>query len=310
MKEIATLEKEETKEVVVITGSSSGIGYETALRLARSGYKVYGTMRNQKRTPSLEKRAKEEGLPLEVLTLDVTRDDLVKQVFHQILQKEGRIDILINNAGIGGYGAIEEAPISLFRSVMETNYFGVIHCVQQVLPSMRKRKKGHIINVTSLAGTLASAFHSPYSASKFALESFSECLAQEMLPFNVRVSVIQPGIIATSIFDAKKTEQNSKYPTTHYPRIYRFYLNFKNGLKLKNPPGVVAKRILKVIRNPNAPFRNPSGIGASAILQGRKGQTDEQWIQWGNSSDEAWCATVDEDIAQEYRTLIQKVETS
>ncbi len=291
-------------DIAFVTGSSSGIGFETALRLAKSGFKVYAAMRNPDRSPELGNRALKEKLPIEVVKMDVTDLEEVQRTFATVFDKEGHLDILVNNAGIGGHGAIEEAPLSLFRQIMETNYFGTLHCIKQVLPSMRERKKGHILNVTSLAGTMASAFHGPYSASKFAVESLSECLAQELLPYRVRVSIIQPGVIETPIF---KKGDTSTHVQTNYHRLHRFYLNFKNGLKLKNPPSVVAKRVLKVIRNPLAPFRNPSGLGAYGALEYRKKMTDEEWIQLGNLSDEAWCKTVEPDIAKEYMDLCNQL---
>jgi NAD(P)-dependent dehydrogenase (short-subunit alcohol dehydrogenase family) len=293
--------------IVLITGTSTGIGYYTAIRLAQSGHKVYATMRNPQRSPELQDFAKESRLPITVLTLDVTSDESVEKAFRYVFEKEGHIDVLVNNAGIAGSGAVEETPMELFRANMETNYFGALRCIKQVLPLMRERQSGYIINVTSLAGTIASNFHSPYSASKFALESLSECLAQEVYEFNIKVAIVQPGIIDTPIFKEKERNEVA-VPKTKYPRIIRFFLEFQNSLQNNRiPPGVVAKKIKKIIETENPNLRNPASIDAAPILNWRKSMTDEEWIRHGMISDEDWCKTVSEEISNKYRQIISSI---
>ena len=183
--------------VVLITGTSSGIGLATALTLGRAGHKVYATMRNPTKAPELGQTAAAEKLPIKISIMDVDSDSSVKEGIENIRKDAGQIDVLVNNAGVERSGSIEETPLAEFRAVMETNYFGVIRCVQAVAPEMRKRKSGCIINVSSVAGRISCTPMAPYTASKFALEALSECLAQEMKTFNVRVALVEPGIIDT-----------------------------------------------------------------------------------------------------------------
>src|SRR5215510_7969224 len=181
---------------IVITGASRGIGFATALELARAGHAVVATMRNPAGSPELREQAANEKLPLRIETMDVDSDESVKVAFGQILA-QGPVDVLVNNAGIERTGAIEETPVADFRTCMETNYFGAIRCIQAVMRPMRERRSGAIINVTSVAGRIAVSPMGPYTASKFALEALSEALAQELKAFGVRVAIVKPGIIDT-----------------------------------------------------------------------------------------------------------------
>src|SRR6267154_2121940 len=182
---------------ILITGTSKGIGLEAALAFGRAGHKVAAAMRNPERAPELTNVAKRENPPITAYTLDVDNDSSVREGINRIVKEMGPIDVLVNNAGIERMGAIEELPLAEFRAVIETNYFGVIRCIQTVLPSMRKRKSGCIINIASAAGRIASPAMSAYSASKFALESLSEILAQEVKAFGIHVVIVEPGIIDT-----------------------------------------------------------------------------------------------------------------
>ena len=182
---------------VLITGTSTGIGLATALTLGRAGHKVYATMRNPSRAPELGERAAQEKLPIKISVMDVDSDSSVKTGIANIQKDAGQIDVLVNNAGIERNGSIEELALSEFRAVMETNYFGALRCIQAVVPQMRQRKSGCIINVSSVAGRVATSPLAPYTASKFALEALSDALAQEMKMFNVRVAIVEPGIIDT-----------------------------------------------------------------------------------------------------------------
>jgi NAD(P)-dependent dehydrogenase (short-subunit alcohol dehydrogenase family) len=187
--------------VVIITGTSTGIGFATAVALGRAGHEVFATMRHPERSPALQTLATQEHLPITVLPLDVTQDDSVAQAVQQMLAARGRLDVLINNAGIAPLGAVEELPLAAFRQTMDTNYFGALRCIQAVLPHMRAQHSGCIINVSSIAGRIASAGQSAYCASKFALEALSEALAAEVKAHNIRVVLVEPGIIDTPIFE-------------------------------------------------------------------------------------------------------------
>ena len=172
--------------LAVVTGTSSGIGLATAVALARAGHTVVATMRDLDRGAEIRQIATDEKLAIHFAVIDVDNDDSVRQGFSKIASERGPIDVLVNNAGIVGGGAIEETPVDVFRQVMETNFFGGLRCIKAVVPDMRERRSGTIVNVTSIAGRLAMAPQASYAASKWAFEALSECLAQEMRAFNVR----------------------------------------------------------------------------------------------------------------------------
>src|SRR5271170_6234721 len=198
---------------VLITGTSTGIGLATALTLGRAGHKVYATMRNPARAPELGQKAAKEALPIKISVMDVDSDSSVKAAIANIEKDAGHIDVLVNNAGIERNGSIEELALADFRAVMETNYFGTLRCIQALVPQMRQRKRGCIINVSSVAGRLSCPPLIPYCASKFALEALSDALAQEMKMFNVRVAIVEPGIIETPMAkELKERPDDSLYP--------------------------------------------------------------------------------------------------
>ncbi len=187
--------------IAIVTGSSTGIGLATAVTLARGGHTVYATMRNPASGGGeILGITEKETLPLTVLPMDVDDDASVKAAVAQVLAQSGRVDVLVNNAGIGIHGSVEELPVAEFKRAMETNFFGALRCIQAVVPGMRERRHGVIVNVSSVAGRFSSAPQAPYSASKWALEAVSEALAQEVKPFGVRVAIVEPGLIATPIF--------------------------------------------------------------------------------------------------------------
>jgi NAD(P)-dependent dehydrogenase (short-subunit alcohol dehydrogenase family) len=168
---------------VLITGTSTGIGLATALACARGGHDVWATMRDPVRAPQLQALAAQEGLPVTVLPLDVDDDASVSGAVARLLAARGRIDVLVNNAGVAPMGAVEEMPLAEFRRAMETNYVGAVRCTQAVLPAMRTQRQGWLIHVSSVAGRIALAATAAYTASKYALEAFSEALAQEVQAF-------------------------------------------------------------------------------------------------------------------------------
>src|SRR6187402_940965 len=184
---------------VIITGANRGIGYDTALAFGRAGYKVYATMRNPETATALKQKIEEESLPIVIAVMDVNSDESVKKCIDAIYKENGSVDVLVNNAGIEYHGSVEETNMRDFKAVMETNYFGVLRCIKAVLPKMRNDRDGCIINVTSVAGKIASTPLGPYTASKHALEAISEALAQEVKPCNIRVAIVEPGIIDTQM---------------------------------------------------------------------------------------------------------------
>jgi NAD(P)-dependent dehydrogenase (short-subunit alcohol dehydrogenase family) len=200
--------------IALVTGTSSGIGLATAVTLARAGHKVIATMRNLGVASEIRRIVAAEELPVTVAGLDVDDSTSVNDAVAKTLAENGRIDLLVNNAGVPGGGRpVEEVPMDDFRQIMETNFFGALRCIKAVIPSMREHRHGCIVNVTSVAGRVASAAMGPYCASKWALEALSECLAQEVRPFNIRVAIIEPGFTETPIFGkVSPAAENSPYP--------------------------------------------------------------------------------------------------
>ena len=282
---------------VLITGTSKGIGFETALIMARAGHTVHATMRNPDASPALQETADKENLPITVSAMDVDSDTSVKEAFERIHASGSTIDVLVNNAGIERNGSVEELPFEDFRAVMETNYFGVIRCLHAVLPRMRERKSGCIINVASVAGQIANSPLSAYNASKHALEALSECLAQEMRPFNVRVAIIEPGIIDTSMAQRLGEDTNP----SHYRQVARFSDLFTASLKNPAEPSLVGQKILEVADSDEWTLRHPIGPDAAPFLEWRKSMNDDEWIEWGALSNDEWYARVEADFGLDAR---------
>ena len=277
---------------VLVTGASKGIGMATALVLGRADHTVYATMRNPNRSPELAQTAEKESLPIKVSIMDVDSDDSVKGAINTIQKENGPIDVLVNNAGIDRAGAIEDLDISDFRAVMETNYFGALRCIQAMLPQMRKRERGCIINITSLSGRIASAPMSSYAASKFALEALSEVLAQEVKRFNIRVAIVEPGVIDTAM-PRKITEPAA---ASLYPHKRRMSGLFAAALETPTSPLLVGQKILDIIESDNWQLRHPVGPDAEPSLQWRASMTDEQWVDWGAVDDDTWYQSVERDF--------------
>lgn len=275
--------------ICIVTGSSTGIGQATAATLARAGHTVYATMRNPATGGEpLRAIAAKENLAIRFAALDVDSDDSVRATFDHILSDAGSIDVLVNNAGIGPLGAVEEMPISAFRAIMETNFFGALRCIQAVVPGMRRRGSGCIVNITSVAGRFSAAPQAAYASSKFALEALSECLAQEMKAFGVHVAIVEPGVIATPIF-GKVAEIPLK---AVYPHSRRLNELFRASLENPVSPNVVGEKIRDIIESGTWHLRHPVGPDAAGLLGWRASMNDEEWVELGAISDEEWVAYV------------------
>ncbi|MEO6734546.1 MAG: SDR family oxidoreductase [Ferruginibacter sp.] len=272
---------------VLITGTSKGIGFETVLSFARGGYKVFATMRNLETSASLKKYVADESLTVIIYKMDVDSDESVKHCIETIIKEHGNIDVLVNNAGIERHGSVEELSMADFKAIMETNYFGVIRCIQAVLPQMRANKNGCIINVGSVSGKIACTPLSAYSASKYALEALTESLAQEVKPYNIRVSLIQPGIIDTKMAHDISVDSHSKYP-----QVVRFGAMFEESLKQPTPPSLVADTMLEIANGDTWQLKHPVGPSALPFLGWRASMTDEQWVDWNAQTDEEWYNAV------------------
>src|SRR6478672_753016 len=277
---------------VLITGTSSGIGLETAIVLSRAGHTVYATMRNLERGAALRKVLDQEQLPISIVKMDVDSDESVNAATAAIRAQTGSIDVLVNNAGIERSGSIEGLAFDDFKATMETNYFGAIRSIRAWLPDMRKRQSGCIINVTSVAGRIACSPLAAYSASKFALEALSEALAQEVNAFNVRVAIVEPGIIDTAM--ARRIERREV--DAAYPQVRRFGHMFEASLDRPTPPSVVAAKIRDIIESGTQQLRHPVGPDAEGFLAWRASLNDEQWAAWGALPDDAWYERVAKDF--------------
>ncbi|MEO8458315.1 MAG: SDR family oxidoreductase [Chloroflexota bacterium] len=267
---------------ILITGTSKGIGYEATLLLARAGHEVVATMRNPGAS-DLEKVVSEAKLPVTVLQMDVDDDASVVEVFRMM---DDSIDVLVNNAGIYSINVVEDEDLDQFRRVMETNYFGAVRCVKQVLPSMRKRRSGRIINVSSIAGRIAFSSTSAYNASKFALEAFSECLAQEVKGWGIKVALVEPGIIdsAMATTNLPQYDENTLYP--HGRRIHGF---FKNPARPEVSPALVAETIRYLVEADDPRLRFPVGPDALPFIGWRAAVSDEDWVGLGGvQPDDYW----------------------
>jgi NAD(P)-dependent dehydrogenase (short-subunit alcohol dehydrogenase family) len=283
--------------IALVTGTSTGIGQATAVSLARRGHTVVATMRNVQAATELLKIAETEKLQIKVSALDVDDDASVERAVSQVLVEHGTIDILVNNAGVGGGGSIEELPLARFREVMETNFFGQLRCIKAVVPTMRTRRQGCIVNITSIAGRMALAPQAAYSASKFAFEALSECLAQEMKAFNVRVAIVEPGVIATPIFTKGRPAPND----SPYPHLRRLVAMFQASLANPVSPYVVGEKICEIVDGGSWQLRYPVGPDAEIFLNWRAGMSDEEAVRLGGISDDEYKAILKAQLGLEVR---------
>ncbi len=274
---------------IIITGCSSGIGFATAVMLAKNQHVVFATMRHPSRDTELQDIADNKNLPIIILPLDVTDDNSIKNAVAQVLFHTDKIDVLINNAGIGTLGPVEELPIECFIREMDTNFIGTVRCSKAVLPHMREKKSGCIINISSVGGKLFNYYNAPYSASKAAVEAFSECLAMEVLPFGIRVAVVEPGVTDTPLQDKCK----SHIKETLYPNLDRCVAFFSAARDHHIPPDVVAESILHIVNGESTHFRNPTGPDSVPMLGFRASMSDEEWIAGAGVDEESWIAMME-----------------
>ncbi len=282
---------------VLITGTSKGIGFETALAFGRSGHTVHATMRNPSQSPELAETAMREKLPITVSAMDVDSDGSVRNAIAAIHRDNGPIDVLVNNAGVERASSVEELCLDDFRAVMETNYFGAIRCIKQLLPQMRQRRSGCIINVSSVGGRMSCPPLTPYTATKWALEALTEGLAGETKTFNVRVLLVEPGIIDTAM--ARRIGESPDRSV--YRQRARFASFFEAALKSPHPPSLVAQKILEVAESGTWRLRHPVGPDAVSMLHWRAGMTDEEWVDLQASDDETWYRRLERDFGLDTR---------
>ncbi len=262
--------------VAVVTGSSSGIGLETSMTLAKEGFHTYATMRNLDKSFDIRSRATKEELPLTVSEMDVDDDKSVNDTIDKIMKDNGRIDVVVNNAGYALVGAFEESTMQDGRAQLETNFFGTVRVIKAVLPIMRKQHKGTIVNVTSMGGKIAIPFDSFYHASKFALEGLSESLQYEIESFGVKVVLIEPGAVKSDFWKNLKSSGNIEN-SPYRPMMQKLTKSFEKMTQNAIPPEQVARVILKAVKSDNPDFRNIAGEDAKSILEVRSNSSDKEF---------------------------------
>ena len=262
-------------KVAIVTGSSSGIGYETALILARNGFRTYATMRNLEKGKSISDIATKEKLELHTIKLDVTDERSVTDAIKTIKADAGRIDVLVNNAGYGLAGSLEDLSMSEIKAQFETNVFGLIRVTQAVLPTMREQKSGIIVNISSIGGKVAIPLQSPYHSTKFAVEGLSESIAYDLEPFGIKVVIIEPGAIKTNFETGMVVAQNTQNPKSpYYNKMQKLQSSINSHFKNGTTPAKVAEVILNAITTPNPNLRYTVGEDAAMIAQKRKELSD------------------------------------
>jgi len=270
----------QNEKVALVTGSSSGIGFETAVMLANAGFKTYASMRNLDKSKTIREVANKENLPLHAVQLDVNDDGSVKDAVTKIVTAEQRLDVLVNNAGYGLFGSVEDTSIEEIKAQFETNFFGVVRVTQQVLPVMRKQKSGKIVNVSSVGGRIGLPVLSAYHSTKFALEGLSESIAFELEPFGIRVIIIEPGVIRTNIMNSSISAKKGQDPNSPYFSLTQKLDNsFKTMMASPTslPPQEVAKVILQAISSENPLLRYTVGDDADTLIHARTNLPDTEF---------------------------------
>jgi len=263
------------RQVALITGSSSGIGYETSLTLARNGFCTYAGVRNTKNSDILEKKIAKEKLDLNILQLDVNDKSSIDNAINRIKTEEKRIDVLINNAGYGLVGFFEELGLDEIRKQFETNFFGVLNVTKKVIPIMREQNRGTIINLSSGAGQVGFPGISAYVSTKFAIEGFSESLMYELFPFGIRVIIIEPGVIKTNFFNnCIVSDKSSKKGSLYSNSLKKIQNNIELMQEHATPPIEVAKVILQALKTDEPKQRYVVGNDAVMILEAKRSLSD------------------------------------
>jgi NAD(P)-dependent dehydrogenase (short-subunit alcohol dehydrogenase family) len=265
-----------TKKVALVTGSSSGIGYETALLLARNGFDTFATMRNMNKSKEITEVSNRENLPLRVVQLDVNDDKSVTDAINNILKEKESIEVVVNNAGYGLMGSVEDSSLDEIKSQFETNFFGAIRVMQRVIPIMRKQRSGTIVNVSSIAGRIGFPMGSAYVSSKFALEGLSESISYELKQFGIKIILIEPGVIKTNfalVTPKKAVNTNSSYSQLMNKLEENLFSTIANGTS----PKEVASVILRSITEASPEHRYLVGNDAVELINARKNKTDDEF---------------------------------
>lgn len=268
-------------KTILITGTSTGVGFESAILFAQQGYKVYATMRNLAKATALQQKAEEDNLDIEILELDVTKTETIEKVVNKIIEKDGKIDVLLNNAGAGFAKTTELASMEEAEWVTDVNYHGVVRCTKAVLPYMRQARSGRIISVTSVGGLVGQPFNEFYCAAKFAVEGYMEALATYVSEFNIQFSIIEPGGISTEFFNSAvkvTSDAEGKLTSGEYePLLNRYFAGTQKRAKESTEQAYqtgkeVAEVIAEVANSENPPLRKRTSKWAEELCELKTGK--------------------------------------
>jgi NAD(P)-dependent dehydrogenase (short-subunit alcohol dehydrogenase family) len=260
------------QKVVLITGASSGIGQACAEYLARNGWRVFGTSRNVSAAPA--------NLPFEIVTMDVENEDSVRTCVDGVLAKAGRLDAVVNNAGISIMGAVEDTSIEEAKAQLETNFFGVLRVCRATLPILRRQGGGHVVNISSLAGIIGLPFSGLYSASKFALEGVSESLRMECRGFGIRVVLVEPGDFRTQITARRRTVQGAETNDAYREAFARCKQKQDQDEANAPSPEAVARLVARILADPHPRTRYSVGMFGQRIVVPLKRFLPQRLFEW------------------------------
>ena len=267
------------QKVALVTGSSSGIGLETALALAKDGYHTFASMRDTSKAGELENAAKKENLPIEVIELDVDKEESIISAIKKVIDSSGRLDVLVNNAGYGQFGCTEDVSLDDFRKQFETNFFSIVRIIQEVAPIMRNQNSGNIINISSVVGRMGLPGSPAYISSKFALEGLVECLRYELGQFGIKTTLIEPGVIKTNFFESMKIPDSKADPK--YKELTDHILaGLKMMVQMGTAPSQVAEVIIKAIHDDEMLPRYVVGTDAAMFMEAKKMKTDIEFEKY------------------------------
>ena len=267
------------QRVALVTGSSSGIGFETCLALAKEGYHTFASMRDTKKGEKIKEIADKENLPIEIIELDVDSEESIVSAIKQVVSDGGRLDVLVNNAGYGVFGCVEDTPMEEFRKQFETNFFSIVRIIQEVSPIMREQSSGTIVNVSSVVGRMGLPGFPAYVSTKYALEGLTDCLRYELGQFGVNVTLIEPGAIKTNFFDSMKVQESKADPK--YKKLTDHMLSgLKMMAQLGTEPAQVAEIILKAIKADEILPRYIAGTDAAMFMEAKEAKTDLEFEKY------------------------------
>jgi short-subunit dehydrogenase len=267
-------------KTALVTGCSSGIGYSTCLLLARNNFKVYGTVRNLSKAKKIQEVIDKEKIPLKIILLDVNDSESIQNAIRDILYDSRKIDVLINNAGYGMFGPIEDITTEDVKLQFETNFFGVIRLIKEIVPIMRKQGNGTIVNISSMVGRFGVPLNAAYVSSKFALEGLSESISYELAEFGIKIIVIEPGVVQTNFFNNLKInglDTSSPYYELMKKRVSLLKIAMKNS---PTSSSQVANTILDALNSKRPEFRYVIGMDAKNSIQKKDSLSDKKFMKW------------------------------